>query len=189
MNGELGSSRNNSGTCASPCNGEVEVDYSQLETAEDYQAVAGHLDSLAGDSDVNQASLGIAQFNTGVAATRANFAEFTQVDIANGVFEYRFRESQWDVINAVGTLATAPVGLAYGGAARGAIYAAGSRQAMAWYFVADSVVTTNAILYNTAIRSASLLDDALPYAYQSVRVIKPRFRVFPKERIRVRAGK
>ena len=122
MNGELGSSRNNSGTCASPCNGEVEVDYSQLETAEDYQAVAGHLDSLAGDSDVNQASLGIAQFNTGVAATRANFAEFTQVDIANGVFEYRFKQSQVQALTVVGTAAAAPIAGAY--TIRGVAYGA-----------------------------------------------------------------
>ncbi|WP_444888875.1 FG-GAP-like repeat-containing protein [Microbulbifer sp. JMSA008] len=76
--------------------GGVEVDYSQLETVEDYQLVDDHLSSLNGDLSVNQSSLALARTEIGFRYTRLGLtsSSITSSEVAWGAFNHHFYRDQ-----------------------------------------------------------------------------------------------
>ncbi|MFA0812638.1 FG-GAP-like repeat-containing protein [Microbulbifer epialgicus] len=76
--------------------GGVEVDYSQLETAEDYQLVDDHLSSLDGDLSVNQTSLALARTEVGFRYARWGLvsSSITSSEVAWGAFNHHFYRDQ-----------------------------------------------------------------------------------------------
>ena len=74
------------------------------------------MNTLVDDSAVNQASLATAMIDTMNAGARANFLQITNADVANGVFNIRYAQSQQNVVK-YGLGVAGATGVVYGGAA------------------------------------------------------------------------
>ena len=63
------------------------------------------------------------------------------------------------------------------------VVTAGTKKTVVWYMVADAFIGGLNIAKN-----ATKIDDVFPYVYNSARSLKPRFRAYGKERIRIKNG-
>jgi len=141
----------------------------------------------AAQSTINPLNGIIANYYRAIASRQAHNALIAQQ--ARAVAE----QQSWDrFANVATTFGTAPVMIYAGGPVAdatglvfSAVITAGAKRSMVYFMVADSLVTTHAIMYNTVIRTPGIIGDAYPAVYSSLRVLKPRMRVYPKPRMRV----